>query len=381
MNSPMNSPMNATMNVPFVDLKAQYRTIKQDVDSAIQSVIDNTAFVLGDAVKQFEESFARFCGVKHAVAVNSGTAALHLALLAHGIGPGDEVITVPNTFFATAEAVALCGAKPVFVDIEPATFTIDPYKIEPAITARTKAIIPVHLYGQPADMSRVNEIAKKHDLLVVEDACQAHAAEYRGRRTGSLGDIGAFSFYPGKNIGAFGEGGMVTTDDDSIAMQCRRLRSHGEDPKYTHHCVGFNYRMCGIQGAVLGVKLKHLEMWTQMRQKNAALYSAFLADSPITAPTVAADRTHVFHLYVVRLPPGTDRKAVQEKLHACGIATGLHYPVPLHLQPAFKDLGYLQGNFPIAEGAAQDILSIPMYPELTLEQIRHTADTLCEAVR
>ncbi len=369
------------MNVPFVDLKAQYKTIKQDVDSAIQSVIDSTAFVLGDAVERFEESFARFCGVKHAVAVNSGTAALHLALLAHGIGPGDEVITVPNTFFATAEAIALCGAKPVFVDIDPATFNIDPYKIEPAITERTKAIIPVHLFGQPADMDKVNEIAKRHGLLVVEDACQAHAAEYKGRRTGSLGDIGAFSFYPGKNLGAFGEGGMITTDDAEIAKQCRRLRSHGEDPKYTHHVVGLNYRMSGIQGAVLGAKLKYLEMWTQMRQKNAALYSTFLADSPITTPTVAADRTHAFHLYVVRLPPGTDREDVQAKLKECGIATGLHYPLPLHLQPAFRDLGYLQGNFPVTEGAAQDILSLPMYPELTLEQIRHVATTLCEVVR
>lgn len=376
----MMKPQNS-MSVPFVDLKAQYRTIKTEVDAAIQNVLDSTAFVLGDAVKNFEENFARFCGVKHAVAVNSGTAALHLALLAHGIGPGDEVITVPNTFFATAEAVALCGAAPVFVDIDPATFNMDPYKIEPAITNKTKAILPVHLYGQPADMGRINEIAKRHNLLVMEDACQAHAATYKGRMTGNLADIAAFSFYPGKNLGAYGEGGMITTDDDLIAAQCRRLRSHGEDPKYTHHVVGLNYRMSGIQGAVLGVKLKYLEMWTQMRQKNAALYTHLLANSPITTPAIGKDRTHAFHLYVVRLPPGTDREDVQAKLNARGVANGLHYPIPLHMQPALKGLGYLQGNFPITEGAAQDILSLPMYPELTFEQIQYTVDTLLEVIQ
>lgn len=369
------------MDVPFVDLKAQYLTIKTEVNAAIQNVLDNTAFVLGDAVKNFEEDFARFCGVKHAIAVNSGTAALHLALLAHGIGSGDEVITVPNTFFATAEAIALCGATPVFVGIDSATFNMDPYKIEPAITNKTKAIIPVHLYGQPADMDKINEIAKKHGLLVLEDACQAHAAMYKGRRTGSLADIAAFSFYPGKNLGAYGEAGMITTNDDAIAAQCRRLRSHGEDPKYTHHVIGLNYRMSGIQGAVLGVKLKYIEMWTQMRQKNAALYTNLLADTPITTPTIAKDRTHAFHLYVVRLPPGTNREDVQAKLKARGVASGLHYPIPLHLQPAFKDMGYLQGNFPITEGAAQDILSLPMYPELTLEQIQYTIETLLEVMQ
>lgn len=370
-----------TMNVPFIDLKTQYRTIKTEVDVAIQNILDTTAFVLGDAVKKFEEDFAKFCGAKHAIAVNSGTAALHIALLAHGIGQGDEVITVPNTFFATAEAVALCGATPVFVDVDPTTFNMDPYKIEPAITDKTKAIIPVHLYGQPADMDRINEIAKKHNLLVMEDACQAHAASYKGKRTGSLADIAAFSFYPGKNLGAYGEAGMLMTDDGLIAEKCRRLRSHGEDPKYTHHVIGLNYRMSGIQGAVLGVKLKYIEMWTQMRQKNAALYTNLLADTPITTPTIAKDRTHAFHLYVVRLPPGTDRADVQARLKARGIASGLHYPIPLHMQPAFKDLGYLQGNFPITEGAAQDILSLPMYPELTLEQIQHTVETLLEVVQ
>jgi dTDP-4-amino-4,6-dideoxygalactose transaminase len=351
--------------IPFVDLKAQYQSIKEEVNGAIQGVLDSCQFTLGSEVVAFEKEFAEYSGSVHGMGVNTGTSALHLALLAAGVGKGDEVITVPFTFVATVSAVDYTGAKAVFVDIDPVTFTMDPKQVEAAITPRTKAIIPVHLYGQSADMDPILAIARKHGLVVIEDAAQAHGAEYKGRRCGSMGDMGCFSFYPGKNLGAAGEGGMVVTANPEFARTIRMLRDWGAEKKYHHVLKGYNFRLEGIQGAVLRVKLRHLEKWTQARRAAAKRYDRLLVGSGVGLPKQMDYARHVYHIYAVRT---TERAAMQDSLNAQGVQTGIHYPFPVHLLPAFADLGYHAGQFPHAERAANEVLSLPMFPELTAEQ-------------
>jgi dTDP-4-amino-4,6-dideoxygalactose transaminase len=352
--------------IPYLDLKTQYRDLKHEIDAALAPVLENAQFVLGPAVDAFEQAFAAYCGTSDAVGVNSGTSALHLALLASGVGPGDEVITVPFTFVASVAAIEYTGARPVLVDIEPEYWTIDPAKIERAITSRTRAIVPVHLYGQSADMDPILTLAAKHGLAVVEDACQAHGARYRGERCGSLAPIGCFSFYPGKNLGAYGEAGAVTTGDPELAARVRLLRAWGERNRYEHAVRGFNYRMDGIQAAILNVKLRYLDSWNDLRRRRASEYREYLAGSPAMAPVERPDSHHVFHVYAVRVP---DRDAWRARLTASGIQTGIHYPVPIHLQPAYQDLGYGPGDFPVAERAAREVLSLPMFPELRREEV------------
>jgi dTDP-4-amino-4,6-dideoxygalactose transaminase len=351
--------------IPFVDLKAQYQSIKEEVNGAIQSVLDSCQFTLGSEVVAFEQEFAAYSGSVHGMGVNTGTSALHLALLAAGVGKGDEVITVPFTFVATVSAVDYTGAKAVFVDIDPVTFTMDPAQVEAAITPRTKAIIPVHLYGQSADMDPILAIAKKHGLVVIEDAAQAHGAEYKGRRCGSMGDMGCFSFYPGKNLGAAGEGGMVVTANPEFARTICMLRDWGAEKKYHHVLKGYNFRLEGIQGAVLRVKLRHLEKWTEARRAAAKRYDQLLGGSGVGLPKQMDYARHVYHIYAVRT---NERAAMQEALNAQGVQTGIHYPFPVHLLPAFADLGYQAGQFPHAERAANEVLSLPMFPELTADQ-------------
>ncbi len=351
--------------IPFVDLKAQYASIQGEVKAAIESVLQSCQFTLGDEVAAFEKEFAAYCQARHGIGVNTGTSALHLALLAAGVGSGDEVITVPFTFVATVSAIHYTGAKPVFVDIDPRTFTMDVTAIEAAITPRTRALIPVHLYGQPADMDPIAAIARRHKLVVIEDACQAHGAEYRGRRAGSLGDMGCFSFYPGKNLGAYGEGGMVVTDNADYARTIRMLRDWGAEKKYQHVLKGYNYRMEGIQGAVLRIKLRHLEAWTEARRAAAAHYDRLLRGSAVQIPHAMPYARHVYHIYAIRTG---QRQGLQEALLAQGIQTGIHYPLPVHLLPAFADLGYGAGRFPASERAALEVLSLPMFPELTAGQ-------------
>ena len=359
--------------IPFVDLHAQYRSIKSEIDSAVLGVLESCQFTLGSEVASFEEEFAAYTRSSFAIGLNSGTSALHVALLAANVGPGDEVITVPFTFVATVAAVHYTGARAVFVDIDPITYTIDPDRIEAAITPNTKAILPVHLYGHPADMDPIMAIARKHGLVVVEDACQAHGAEYKGRRVGSIGDLGCFSFYPGKNLGAYGEGGLVTTHDAEFDRIVRMLRDWGAEKKYQHVLKGYNYRLEGIQGAVLRVKLKHLEKWTKARRAAALRYDDCFQRSAIITPLQMQYAHHVYHIYAIR----TARRAVcQQALQACGIQTGIHYPIPVHLLPAYADLGYRAGQFPHAERAANEVLSLPMFPELTADQI----DTVAHAV-
>jgi dTDP-4-amino-4,6-dideoxygalactose transaminase len=350
------------MTVPFLDLKAQYQSIKDEVRPAIDRVLDSCAFVLGDEVAAFEREFAAYCGTTHAVALNSGTSALHLALLAAKIGPGDEVISVPFTFVATTAAICYTGARPVFVDIDPTSFTMDVRRLEDAITPRTKAILPVHLYGQAADMDPILDIARRHKLIVIEDAAQAHGATYKGRPVGSLGDMACFSFYPGKNLGAYGEGGIVTTNNSDYARTIAMLRDWGQDRKYHHVLPGYNYRLEGIQGAVLRVKLRHLETWTEARRARAARYDTLLAPAGIRIPAAPRDGRHVYHVYAIRV---TERDQFQKALHAKGIQTGIHYPIPVHVQPAYASLGYKEGEFPHTERAANEVLSLPMYAELT----------------
>ena len=359
--------------IPFVDLKAQYASIKGEVNAAIQGVLDSCQFTLGNEVVKFEEEFAAFSGAKIGIGVNTGTSALHLALLAADIGPGDEVITVSHTFVATVAAIRYTGATPVFVDIDPVTFTMDPSLIEGAITSRTKAILPVHLYGQAADMDPIVEIARKHDLVVIEDAAQAHAAEYKGRRVGSLGDMACYSFYPGKNLGAYGEGGMVVTNNSEYARTIQMFRDWGAEQKYHHVLKGYNYRLEGLQGAVLRVKLKYLESWTEGRRAAASRYDELLAGSDYSTPVALAHNRHVYHVYAIRT---SNRQAVQESLQAQGVQSGIHYPTPVHLLPAHEDLGYRQGQFPHSEAAADEVLSLPMFPELTEAQTSQVADAL-----
>jgi dTDP-4-amino-4,6-dideoxygalactose transaminase len=360
--------------IPFLDLKAQYRGIQGEVASAVFAVLESGQYVLGEAVAKFEEQFAGYCGVRHAVAVNSGTSALHLALLAAGVGSGDEVITTPFTFVATVAAICQAGAQPVFVDIDPQTYTLNVDQISRRITKRTKAILPVHLYGQPADMDPVREIARTRELRVIEDAAQAHGAAYNGRPVGSLGDLACFSFYPGKNLGACGEGGIVVTNDPAHDRVLRILRDWGQERKYHHVLRGFNYRMDAIQAAILSVKLRSLESWTHARQERASWYGRWLRDSDVLTPIAMTYARHVYHIYAIRT---SQRELLQTALRDDGIHTGIHYPVPVHLQPAYADLRYRSGMFPHAEQAANEVLSLPMYPELTADNVRAVCDSVC----
>lgn len=363
------------MAINFVDLKAQYHSIKEEIDEAVLNVLESTQFVLGKEVAAFEEEFADYCQVDFGIAVNSGTSALHLAFLAAGIGEGDEVITVPNTFIATIAAIRYTGAIPVFVDIDPVSYTMDPSRIEEAVTDKTKAICPVHLYGQMANMDPIMEIAAKHNLLVIEDAAQAHGAEYKNKRAGSIGELGCFSFYPGKNLGAYGEGGLVTTNNPDYAKTIRMLRDWGAEKKYYHDLKGFNYRMTGLQGAILRVKLRHLEGWTEARREHAHFYNQLLENTDVSTPKEIADLRHVYHLYVIRM---NNRNELQEALHKRQIYTGIHYPIPVHLQKAHQDLGYKEGDFPLTEKISNEILSLPMYAELTNEKIAAVCDSVKE---
>jgi dTDP-4-amino-4,6-dideoxygalactose transaminase len=350
------------MTVPFMDLKLQYAAIKDDVLAAVADVLESAHFVLGNEVTAFEDEFAAFSGAQHGIAVNSGTSALHLALLAAGVGPGDEVITVPCTFVATVAAIVYTGATPVFIDIDPVSYTMDPNKLEAAITSKTKAILPVHLYGNPADMDPIVSTARRHNLVVIEDAAQAHAAEYKGKRCGSIGDMGCFSFYPGKNLGAYGEGGLITTNNPEFAKKIRMLRDWGAERKYEHVLKGFNYRMEAIQGAILRIKLRHLEQWTESRRAHAGAYAKVLTDCGLILPTEQHMSRHVYHVYPVLTP---ERQELMKSLNVQGIQTGIHYPYPVHLLPAHADLGHKAGDFPISERVASRELSLPMYPEMT----------------
>ncbi len=356
--------------IPILDLKAQYRGIKSELDAAVIGVLENAQFILGPEVAAFEREFAAYCGAAEAVGLNSGTSALHLALLAAGIGPDDEVITSPFTFVATAAAIVYTGARPVFVDIEPASFNMDVHRIEAAITPRTKAILPVHLFGQPADMDPIMDIARRHGLVVIEDAAQSHGAEYKGRRVGGIGEMGCFSFYPGKNLGACGEGGAVVTNDAAYARQIRLLRDWGSERKYIHQVRGYNYRMEGMQGAILRVKLRHLEKWTEARRAHAARYGKLLTGCGVRLPEVMPWARHVYHVYTIR---SADRDALRAALQQREIQTGIHYPVPIHLQPAYADLGYARGAFPVAEQAAAEVLALPIYPEMSDSQLQEVA--------
>lgn len=366
------------MKVPFIDLKAQYEFIKSEIDDAIRQVIDSCGFAGGPFVEKFEKAFAKFCGCECTIGVGSGTEALWLSLLALGIGPGDEVITVPNTFIATAEAISMCGAIPVFVDINDATYNMDTRQLEKAITSNTKAIIPVHLYGQMADMNPIMELANQYKLFVIEDACQAHGAEYNGQKAGTIGATGCFSFYPGKNLGAYGDAGAVVTNNQDLAQTIRYLRDHGQAVKYQHKVVGWNSRMDGLQGAVLDVKLRHLSAWNEDRRRHAAYYTQRLERiDGIKLPTETSYSSHVYHIYPICL---TDRDQLMAQLENRGIHCGIHYPVPIHLQPAYRTLNLPKGTFPRAESNAQMQLSLPIYPELSNEQIDYVADSLEECI-
>jgi dTDP-4-amino-4,6-dideoxygalactose transaminase len=359
--------------VAFVDLRAQYAGLSNELRAAVTGVLESTDFILGGEVELFEEEFAEFCGVAHAVGLDSGTSALELALRAFGVGPGDEVITAANTFAATALAISYTGATPVLVDVSRATYNMDPALLEAAITPRTRAIVPVHLYGQPADLDAIVPIAREHGIPVIEDACQAHGAAYRGRRAGSIGDAAAFSFYPAKNLGAAGDGGALVTNDGEIAETVRMLRNYGQEEKYHHLIRGYNRRLDTLQAAVLRVKLRHLHRWNALRGRHAALYRDLLSPTHVKTPYVADDVVHVWHLYVVRSPHRDD---LRDHLGAYGIATGIHYPVPIHLQPAYADLGYSEGMFPVTEQCSREVLSLPMFAELTPDDIEHVVDVI-----
>ncbi len=363
--------------VPLLDLAAQYANLRDDVLRSLSDVADSATYVLGPKVAEFERSFAAYVGAKHCVAVNSGTSALHLALLGAGVGPGDEVITVPMTFIATCWAVSYVGATPVFVDVDPVTYTMNVEQLERCITPRTRAILPVHLYGQPADLAPLLDISRRYGIPLIEDAAQAHGAAYHGRRAGSFGQSGCFSFYPGKNLGAYGEGGAVVTDDDVIAKRLRALRDHAQEQRYHHSEIGFNYRMDAFQGAVLNLKLQHLDNWTRSRRLLAARYVEFLEGLPLALPVEAIGRDHVWHLFVVLHP---DRDRIRNELASRGIHTGLHYPVPVHLQPAYKALGFGPGAFPVAERVARECLTLPLFPEMTVPQQDRVIDALHEVL-
>jgi dTDP-4-amino-4,6-dideoxygalactose transaminase len=351
-------------SIPLVDLKAQYLSIKNEIDEAISKTIENSSFIMGESVKKFEREFAAFCKVPHAIAASSGTTALHLALIGCGVGQGDEVILPTHTFIATAEAICHCGATPVFVDVEPDTYNIDPEGTRAAITSKTKVILPVHLYGQCAEMDPILEMAEERGIKVVEDSAQAHGAEYKGSSAGAMGNFGCYSFFPGKNLGAYGDAGMAVTKNDSDAERLHLLVNHGRSLKYEHHLIGFNYRMDALQAAILSVKLRHLDRWTDARRRLARRYNELLKGLPLETPVER--HKHVYHLYVIQCEK---RDSLGEALKKEGIATGIHYPIPLHLQPCFKDLpNCIQGAFPVTEKLASRILSLPLYPEMTDEQ-------------
>lgn len=361
--------------VPFVDLKTQYKHHRDEFINAIEGVMENAAFILGKDVAEFEKKFAQFIGTKYSIGVASGTDALHLSLRAAGVGPGDEVITATNTFFATTAAIELAGARPVLVDCDPTTYLIDVNAVKKAITIKTKAIIPVHLYGQVAPMEDIEAIARQHNLIIIEDACQAHGAKYKNHGAGTFGKAAAFSFYPGKNLGAFGDGGAITTNDESVYENVLALRNYGSPQKYYHPRFGTNSRLDGIQAAILNIKLRYLDEWNKARAHAAELYRKNLHSHPaITLPAVANSSTHIYHLYVIQVQG--DRDLIMEKLAQEGIQCGLHYPIPLHLQKAYAYLGYQEGSFPCAEAIAKKIISLPMFPEITDEQI----DTVCSCL-
>ncbi len=353
--------------IPVFDLKEQYSAIKGEVDEAVARVLESGRFILGQEVQAFEEEFATYCGLAHGIGVGSGTEALHLALLACGVRSGDEVITVPHTAVATVAAIELAGARPVFVDIDPLSYTMAPDQVEARITARTRAIVPVHLYGQAADLDPILEIARRHGLTVIEDCAQAHGAEYKGRRVGSFGQVACFSFYPTKNLGAYGDGGMVVTNDRELAQKIRQLRQYGWEKRYISSVRGLNSRLDEIQAAILRVKLRHLADWNEARRARARLYNELLAGSGVVPPIERGYGRHVYHLYVVRCPY---RDALKDYLAEHGVGTAIHYPVPIHLQGAYRDLGYRRGDFPVAEACANEVLSLPMYPELREDEVR-----------
>ena len=367
------------VNVPFVDLKAQYESIKPEIDVAISDVISQTAFVGGPFLASFEKAFADFCNVRNCIGVGNGTDALYLAVRALGIGPGDEVITVANSFIATSEAITAAGAKVVFVDINPATYNIDVTKIEEKVTPKTKAIIPVHLYGQPADMDPILAIANKHNLKVIEDAAQAHGAEYKGRRIGSIGDAACFSFYPGKNLGAYGDGGAIVTNDDELDEKVRMIANHGRLDKYDHKLEGVNSRLDGLQAAILSVKLGHLPAWTEGRRRNAYMYNDYLKDVSVVTPEEIKDVKAVYHLYIVRVKNGM-RQKLQDYLASKGIATGIHYPIALPNLQAYAYMNHTQNDFPEATRVSQEIVSLPMYAELSEQQISFVAESIRECL-
>jgi dTDP-4-amino-4,6-dideoxygalactose transaminase len=379
INNVVPEPMGRTAQppppvLPVVDLRAQYSMLRDEVFEALQEVADSMCYVLGPKVTEFETAFAEYAGSKHCIAVNSGTSALHLALIAAGVGHGDEVITVPMTFVATSWAISYVGANPVFVDVDPATYTLDASLVEKQITRKTKAILPVHLYGQPADMSQLMEISERHGIPIVEDAAQAHGAKFQGKGAGTFGICGCFSFYPGKNLGAYGEGGAVVTDNDAVATRIRALRDHAQEKRYYHDEIGYNYRMDAFQGAVLSIKLKHIERWTEKRRFLASRYNELLGGLPIQLPAEAHDRRHVWHLYVVL---HNERDRIRKELDARGINTSLHYPVPVHLQKAYRHLRYRVGDFPVAEKIARECMTLPLFPEMTGAQ----QDRVIEALR
>jgi len=365
------------MKVPFVDLKTQYNTIRGEIDAVIGEVISKTAFIGGHFSREFEGAFSDYLGTTHCVGVGNGTDALYISLRALGVGQGDEVITVANSFVATSEAITMAGAKVVFVDCDPETYNIDLAKIEDVITSRSKAIVPVHLYGRPVDMPALMEIAEKHGLLVVEDAAQAHGAEVEGRRVGTWGNAACFSFYPGKNLGAYGDAGAIVTKDEDLAVKARMIANHGRIKKYDHDFEGVNSRLDGLQAAILSVKLKHLEEWTEKRRDAAAVYTELLRESPVITPIETQDSRHVYHLYVVRVP---NRDEVRIKLREQGIAAGVHYPIPLPNLRAYKYLGHKREDFPVATRYSKEILSLPMYPELDEQDLVYVCEQLQKAI-
>lgn len=364
------------MKIPFLDLKAQANSIKEEINIAINNVIEKTAFASGPFVEEFEDSFKEYTNTKYCIAVNSGTSALHLALLALNINKDDEIILPAHSFVSTAWAISYIGAKPVFVDIDPITYTIDPNRIEATINSKTKAIIPVHLYGQSANMDAILDIAKKHNLRIIEDAAQAHGAKYKNKQIGSIGDIACFSFYPGKNLGAFGEGGAITTNNPNLAERCKLLRNHAQPEKYIHTEVGYNYRMDGIQGAVLKVKMNYIRKWTEKRIEIARKYSSSLPQERIVK--FNNDGSHVFHLYELKCDSKQHREKLMMSLNEKGISTGLHYPIPMHLQEAYKHLDHKKGDFPNTEMAAECLLSLPLYPEMTDDMVEYVIKSLNE---
>jgi dTDP-4-amino-4,6-dideoxygalactose transaminase len=366
--------MNDRLNtIPFVDLSRQCVEIRGEIDAAVQRTLDRGTFASNQAVASFEDDFARYCGTRHCVAVNSGTSALHLAIIASGVEAGDEVITTPFTFIATSWAISYVGARPVFVDIDPRTCNMDVKQIARVIGPKTRAILPVHLYGQMADVEPIRELCNKHGLALIEDAAQAHGAEYKGRRAGSYGDLGCFSFYPTKNLGAFGEAGAITTNDERVAARLRSLRDHAQIEKYRHEELGFNYRMDELQGAILGIKLRYLDSWNMARSELAKSYTSRLTKTALTLPFESAGRKHVWHLFVVRSP---QRDNLCRELSSASIGTGLHYPIPLHLQPAYRFLGHKPGDFPVAEKLAKECFSLPMFPGLQESEL----DRVCQVL-